>query len=172
MAQKKTSNLKIVQQQTEAEAEARREWDKAFDNRREEEKSWRLTRPEITSRAHQVRVTLEMYRARLEGMPFDVVTGDIPRSVDYVDAPEPYEIAEAFDPCIEGHYERLEKATAHDLLQNDLGDLKWKTAETAFQIGVLAGAMFSGASDREIDRLERGLIHATVSRGWRCKEGK
>jgi hypothetical protein len=81
----------------------------------------------------------------------------------------PSELAEALDPAIIGHYDRLHKATA-DNLQDDLGALRWKTAETSFQIGVLAGPIFSGASDREIDRLERGLIHAIVSRRWRCKE--
>ena len=54
--------------------------------------------------------------------------------------------------------------------QDDLAELKWRTAETSFHIGVLAGAMFAGCPDREIDRLERGLIHAIVSRGWRFKE--
>jgi hypothetical protein len=48
-------------------------------------------------------------------------------------------------------------------------NLKWETAWTSFQIGVLAGAIFAGCSDREIDRLERGLVHATVSRRWRVK---
>ena len=103
-------------------------------------------------------------------MPFDVVTSDMPLSVDYGNRPCPSELTEALDPAIKGHYDRLHKATAHDLNQDDLGALKWKTAETSFQIGVLHGAMSTGASDREIDRLERGLIHATVSRGWRCKD--
>jgi hypothetical protein len=53
---------------------------------------------------------------------------------------------------------------------DDLCELLWKAIDTAFHIGVLGGAIFAGASDREIDRIERGLIHATVSRHWRVKE--
>jgi hypothetical protein len=153
---KKTSNLKIVEQQTKAEWQAKYEREKVAKELKEEEESWRLTRPEITARVRALRAELDSFRAQLEGMPFDVVTSDIPVSVDYGDRPYPSELTEAFDPAIKGHYDRLEKATAHDL-QDDLGALRWETAETSFQIGVLAGAMFSGASDREIDRLERGL---------------
>lgn len=31
------------------------------------------------------------------------------------------------------------------------------TAETAFKIGVLAGAIFAGCSKEEVDRFKRGL---------------
>ena len=165
---RQTSNLKIVEQQTEEER-AKYERQKLNKQRDEEEESWRLTRSEITARVRALRAQLEAFRAQLEGMPFDVVTEDIPLSVDYGDGSYPAELTEALDPAIQGHYDRLKKATT-GALEDDLGALRWKTAETSFQIGVLAGAMFSGASDREIDRLERGLIHATVSRGWRCKD--
>jgi hypothetical protein len=76
------------------------------------------------------------------------------------------ELMEDFDPCIPGHYKRLDEAIPDDnRLVDDLSALKWQTAETAFQI-----AIFAGCSDREIDRLERGLIHATVSQPRRCKD--
>ena len=165
------AKLKIVEQQTEAELQAKYEREKASKQRDEEEESWRLTRAEITARVRAIRAQLEAFRAQLEGVPFDVVTNDMPVSLDYGNRPCPSELTEALDPAIKGHYDRLHKATAHDLeLQDDLAALKWKTAETSFQIGVLAGPMFADASDRKIDRLERGLIHATASRGWRCKD--
>jgi hypothetical protein len=44
-----------------------------------------------------------------------------------------------------------------------LFDLKMHTAETGFYIGVLAGAMFSGASKETVDRFERGLLYALRS---------
>jgi hypothetical protein len=37
------------------------------------------------------------------------------------------------------------------------------SAESGFKNGVLAGAIFAGASDCEIDRLERGLAFSLVS---------
>ena len=52
-----------------------------------------------------------------------------------------------------------------------LFDLKMHTAETTFKIGVLAGAMFSGASDRDIDRLERGLAFSLTSDSRIVKSG-
>ena len=148
---KKNSHLKIVEQDDSLE------------------EIWKLTRKEIAERARTLRLELETYRERLEGMPFDVVTDDCPHSVDYVDGSYPINLAEAFNPHIAGHYDWLEKALVgnHDVR---LCRLKIETADTAFQIGVLAGAIFAGCSDREIDRLERGLVHATVSRPWRVKE--
>ena len=165
---KKISNLKIVEQQTEAELQAKYEREKAAKQRDEEEDSWRLTRPEITARVRALRTELEAARARLEGMTFDVVTDDIPHSLDNYKRVCVTDLVDGFDPCIPGHFKRVEAVLGE--MQDDLSNLKWQSAETAFHIGILAGAIFSGASDREIDRLERGLVHATVSRGWRCKD--
>ena len=164
---KKTSNLKIVEQPTEAERAAK---ERAGKQREIEEKSWRLNRFEITARVRALRAELEEYRTRLEGMPFDAGTsgGVAPPSLGY-DGHEPDQLAEAVNPCIAGRYERLEKAIPADC-QDDLSELKWAMAETSFHNGVLAGAIFAGCPDREIDRLERGLIHAIASRGWRCNE--
>ena len=41
--------------------------------------------------------------------------------------------------------------------QAKLFELKMGTAETAFKIGVLAGAIFAGCSKEEVDRFKRGL---------------
>ena len=73
---KKTSNLKIVEQQTKAEWQAKYEREKVAKELKEEEESWRLTRPEITARVRALRAELDSFRAQLEGMPFDVVTSE------------------------------------------------------------------------------------------------
>jgi hypothetical protein len=170
---KKSSNLKIVQQQipTEAELQAKYEREKGYKEREQEEESWRLTRPEITARARAVRAQLEAARARLEALTFDAVIDDeIPQSLDKGDRGYVIDLVEDFDPCISGHYKRVENVVANSDVHDDLSALKWQTAEAAFQIGIFQGAIFAGCSDREIDRLERGLIHATVSQPRRCKD--
>jgi hypothetical protein len=138
-----------------------------LDTDKEQEESWKLTRIEVASRVRNVRLELETFRTRLEGMPFDVVTDDTPRSVDYVNGSWPIDLAETLSPCVKGRFDWIYERISE---KDELFNLKSETAETAFQVGVLAGAIFAGCSDREIDRLERGLIHATVSRNWRCKE--
>lgn len=139
---KKTSNLKVVQQQThtEDELQAKREREEAWKKREAEEETWKLSRVEITNRVRTLRLQLERFRTQLEGMTFDVVTEDIPRSVDYTTGNRSYPLGlvEAFDPCIEGHYQRLDSAIARDLT-DDLCDLEWKLAETSFHIGALGG---------------------------------
>lgn len=64
MPTKKTSNLKIVQQQTEAD-HAKYEQEKAEKKRKQEEENWRLTGQEISARARALRIELEAARARL-----------------------------------------------------------------------------------------------------------
>jgi hypothetical protein len=169
---RKNSNLKIVEHQTEAELQAKYEREKAAKQRGEEEDSWRLTRQEITARARALRIELEAARARLEGMTFDVVTDDAldPHSMSNCEKSSVKALVDAFDPCIPGHFKRVKDALRGSEVDDDVEYLRWRTAETAFHIAILAGPIFAGASDREIDRLERGLIHATVSRGWRCKD--
>jgi hypothetical protein len=166
MPQKKTSNLKIVQQQTLTEAEqAKYEQQKAEKRRKELEESWKLTRTEIAGRAHALRLQLEVFRSQLEGLTFDIVNSQIPPSAETPsNRPDAIDLVDDFDSYIKGTADEM-REKEHDELFN----LRMDTADTAFQIGILAGAIFSGASDREIDRLERGLIHATVSRG-RCKD--
>ena len=85
-------------------------------------------------------------------------------------SPVVIDLADAFDPCIKGRFEWIAESIPD--WQDEIVNLKMETAETAFQIGVMAGAMFAGCSEREIDRLERGLIHAIVSRSWRCKDAR
>ena len=166
MPQKKTSNLKIVQQQTLTEAEqAKYEQQKAEKRRKELEESWKLTRTEIAGRAHALRLQLEVFRSQLEGLTFDIVNSQIPPSAETPsNRPDAIDLVDDFDSYIKGTADEM-RESEHDEIFN----LRMDTADTAFQIGILAGAIFSGASDREIDRLERGLIHATVSRG-RCKD--
>jgi hypothetical protein len=37
------------------------------------------------------------------------------------------------------------------------------TAETAFKIGMLAGAIFAGCSKEQVDRFERGMVFSLMS---------
>ena len=167
-AQKKTSNLKIVQTESEAELQAERE--KLYKEREQEEDSWRLSRAEITVRARAVRAELEAVRARLEALTFDAESDDIPHSLDKGDRRYVIAIVEDFDPFIQGHFKRVENLVGNNRVHDDLSNLRWQTAETAFQIGILQGAILAGCSDREIDRLERGLIHATAAKPWLSKD--
>jgi hypothetical protein len=60
------------------------------------------------------RLELETFRTRLEGMPFDVVSGgECPRSVDYINDLDPLDLAEMFNSIISGRYERLKNAIAN-----------------------------------------------------------
>jgi hypothetical protein len=154
---RKDSNLKIVEHQTEAELQAKYEREKAARRRDEEEDSWRLTRPDITALVRALRAQLEDYRYQLEAMTFDIIAVDTPPSIERGQDAYPGQLAEAFNPSLKGHYKRLSEALPSDdrLLHDDLSNLSLETAETSFHIGVLAGAVFTGASDREIDRLER-----------------
>ena len=110
-------------------------------------------------------------------MPFDVVTADTPHSVAIPNALEPrddaspLDLAESFNPCLAGQHDRIgELVPDPGELDTLICTMKIETADTAFQIGILAGAIFAGCSDREIDRLERGLVHATAVRWWRVKD--
>lgn len=147
------TNLKLVQQQGE---ETKR--------RKQEEEGWRLTRAEVAARVREIRSHLEDVSDRLAGLHFDILNSDEPPSIDYVDEPMPCELAERLNPCLTGYYDRVYNRLPDEGCRDDVGELKLSMAETAFAIGVLAGAIFHGASGREIDRLERGLVHATVSR--------
>ena len=82
---------------------------------------------------------------------------------------ETSELAEHLNPFITGHYERVYELLPDEIADGDLSPMKWALADTAFAIGVLAGAIFSGAKPRKIDRLERGLAHATASRHWQVR---
>ena len=133
------------------------------------EASWKLNRRQIAGLAREIRIELEAARDRLEGMTFEALSGDMPPVIDNIE-PHPYacELVGKFNPSIRGRYNLLEGIAGID--PDELLQFKTEACESAFQIGVLAGAIFSGASDREIDRLERGLIHATMARPWRVKD--
>jgi hypothetical protein len=77
------------------------------------------------------------------------------------------------NPFIKRDYESCHEELAKDPVY-DRGAVLWEMrrnlAEAAFAIGVFFGAMVHGASEQEIDRLERGLIHATASLHWQVKK--
>jgi hypothetical protein len=70
---------------------------------------------------------------------------------------------------VERCYEELAKDPVYDR-GAVLWEMRRNLAEATFAIGVFFGAMVHGASDREIDGLERGLVHATVSLHWQVKK--
>jgi len=168
MSKVKHSNLKIVDQQHE-EAVCHKE-----------EKDWRLTRVEITARVREIRCYLESFRDGLAGVPFDVVAPDPGNSIrDGLsigrddDTISTWGLAERLRPFITRDYESCHEELAKDPVY-DRGAVLWEMrrnlAEAAFAIGVLFGAMVHDASEQEIDRLERGLVHATVSRYGQVKK--
>jgi hypothetical protein len=136
-------------------------WEKA-------EESWTITGLEISQRVHNLREDLEEYRAQTEGVPFDILCCDVPRSVDYTNRKEVVELVEVVNPGIGGNFKMIDDYASehgcHEFLDFNakLFRLKWATAEAGFKIGVLAGAIFAGCSKETIDRFERGLTFALL----------
>ena len=176
MSKVKHSNLKVVDQQHQEPV------------RREDElESCKLTPAEITDRTREIRSILENFLDGLAGVPFDVVADEPGQSIRdglSVDAKintwgrggigvYTALLAERLNPLIKRDYESCHEELAKDPVY-DRGAVLWEMrrnlAETTFAVGVLFGAMVHGASDREIDRLERGLVHATVSRYGQVKK--
>jgi len=130
---------------------------------------WKLRPDQIRLRVREIREDLGIFRDRLAAVCFDVVADDMPTSLDHGSDVCPSTLVELLNPCITGFQEICEAKIPREI-QDELNSLKWHTADTAFAIGVLFGCMISGASEKEIDRLERGLVHATVSRRWQVTD--
>jgi hypothetical protein len=154
----------------QAEHEAKKESDKAAEKeeRWAEEQKWKLSAEEITKRVRVIRRELEAARARYEGTMFDILTeGSEPRSMSTDEGiREPYELANFLRPALEGYYERSRGPVSDE---DSVAFLQYEGIEAGFQIGILAGFIFAGADVREIDRAERGLIHASMARERRVK---
>ena len=116
---------------------------------------------------------LDSYREQLEAVPFDIPSGDacIPTCLDGASRKYIVELVEDLNPLIENIFESCDTVAKNHGAHEDMDynaqlfDLKMHTAETGFYIGVLAGAMFSGASKETVDRFERGLLYALRSNG-------
>ena len=168
----KTIKLKVLKQpkdtRTQEEIEANR---REYQEREAEENRVKLDRNQLAARVAEIRRLLEDFGERLAGVRFDIVTHDMPPSLDCGNQVCPDNLVEMLNPLIPLYHKRCDKRLPErEGVRDDLSNLKWNTADTAFAIGVLAGSIFAGASKREIDRMERGLVHATASRRWQCKE--
>lgn len=144
-------------------------WRKKAKQQEREEQACKLTQAEVTTRIREIRSYLEDASNRIAGLHFDILNSDEPHSLDHDEFPYPAQLAERLNPTITGHYDRVYDRLPNEDSKDDLDELKLSLAETAFAVGVLAGAMFHGASKLEVDKLERGLVHATTSRHWQVK---
>jgi hypothetical protein len=142
---------------------------KNANKREQEEEQWKLTRDQVTARVREIRSYLTNAADSLSGTYFDIMTDDEPQSISCNDFPWPFELSERLNPSLIGYCNRVNDRLPDEDARDDFNNLRVDMAQAAFAIGVLAGAVFHGASEREIDRLERGLIHATCSRHWQVK---
>jgi len=153
---------------TPAQAQAKLKWDEEYKRWEEAENSWEITRDEARHRARNVREILEDFRNQLEGAFFDVPCGDVPRSLDR-ERQDVVQLVENLNPLVNGFFKMIDDlANQHGCdefidFNAKLFLLKMEAAETGFQIGVLAGAIFAGCSQEQIDKFERGLTFAMAS---------
>ncbi len=153
---RKNTNLKLVTEEERAKVV-----------RKKEEESWKLTRIELTNRVRQIRRELEAAKERYDGALLDNFTDDMPRSLDVAGVNrEPHAAVAYLCPSIEGRFERLQHNVIGQHLSDDAGDLHYWSTEVAFQIGMLAGAIYADCPATTIDRFERGLIVAIAARDW------
>jgi len=165
---KATAKLSVVKKPIEEERDTKskeesRRWEEA-------EKRWRITPHEAGQRIRVLRRELESYQAQIEGVPFGIASGSMftPLSLDGADRKYTLELVEDFNPLVNGFMEMIDAyAKEHGThegfdFQSKLFDLKMQAAETGFEIGVLAGVIFSGASKETVDRFERGMIFNAI----------
>lgn len=154
MAAKRKAKLSIVKP-NQSELRINKDWDK-------ERETWRITRQEAAVRVRSLRTELQSYRDQIDAVPFDILADSIPRCLDHSKRKWAINVMEEFNPLIKRLYDRCDEA-GKNIEEMDfnaqLFDLKTEVAETAFSIGVLAGALFAGASSETVDRFERGLLY-------------
>ena len=134
--------------------------------RKQEEEGRKLTRYEITNRVHQLRKELEAAKQRYDGALFDNFIDGIPPSLDVVNVNrEPYGVVYHLSPllqsCVEHHGE---------VKSDDVFDLFFFSTQTAYEVGMLAGAIYADSPTATIDRFERGLVTALAACHWISKE--
>ena len=153
---------------TPAEAQAKLKRSQEEERWEKAEESWKITRTEARHRARNVREILEDFRNQIEGAFFDVPCGDVPRSLDH-ERQDVFQLVENLNPLVNGLFKMIDDlASQHgcdDVIEFNakLLLLEIEAAETGFQIGVLAGAIFAGCSQEQIDKFERGLTFAMAS---------
>lgn len=103
-------------------------------------------------------------------MPFDAVSERPGGSIRDFGDRSISDLVEHINPFLKGYRERCKENLSPDaydgFLQDEFGFLIAGLADTAFALAVLFGAMVHGASEQEIDRLERGFIYANARRWW------
>ena len=177
-AAKKQSNLKIVSKSLDSTVEAREahvaELRAADQEKKDEvrqqwdqmEKSWRITGEEARRRVYALRRELEVYQRGFEGAPFDLAGDYVPGSMDFTPTKFLIELTEELNPVVAKNFEAIngfiEGNGLNEFLDfnSKLFNLRSHAADTGFKIGLLAGVIFSGCSDKTIDRFERGLVVA------------
>ncbi len=139
----------------------------AAERRKKEEWEHQLTADQVMIRVKEIRAGLEVYNTVLAALPFEMPAPER-YSLRDLDETESSAMAERLIPLIEYRYNKLQKhlydTGEWDLADNVLGPMKWTLADAAYSIGVLAGAIFTGAPEKEIDRLERGLVYSASLR--------
>ena len=131
----------------------------------EAEERLKITRQEAGRRVSALRKELESYQAQIESLPFCIASGNMgpPLALDCTDRKYTLQLVEELNPLVNGYVDMIdtynqEHGTDDGFdFQSKLLALETHAAETGFEIGVLAGVIFSGASKHTIDRFERGL---------------
>ncbi len=177
-AAKKQSNLKIVSKSLDSTVEAQEahvaelraadqeKKDQVYQQWEKMEKSWRITPEQVRRKVYALRRELEAYQRAFEGAPFDLAGDYMPGSMDFTPAKFLIELAEELNPVVAKNFEAIndfvEGTGIAEFLDfnSKLLNLKSYAADTGFKIGLLAGVIFSGCSDKTIDRFERGLFVA------------
>jgi hypothetical protein len=138
--------------------------------RKEEEENYKLTPEEFSARLRGIRCYFEKVRDGLEGVPFAAVAhtpGELIRNIELRGDIETSirDLVEYLHPFIKGWCEHCGENLSPEL-GDEFGFLTAGLVETGFALGIVYNAIVNGASDREIDRLERGFIHANKLRWW------
>lgn len=143
--------------------------------KRQQREGRKLTRATVAGRVHKIRRYIEEVASGLEGVPFDIINYDfLPPSIeiDHGEWGGPHGLAELLHPSITDNFDHVYKQVCESRICHDngadgpLNAARFPLAATAFAIGVFAGRVFQGASKREIDKMEWGLVHAIISSPW------
>src|SRR5438093_10909233 len=94
----------------QAQAHIRRRQEEAAP-REKAEREWRITPREITDRVRHLRAELESYREQMEGVPFDIPSGDCdtPKCLDFGDRKHTLQLVEELNPFVSGMFEMIDK---------------------------------------------------------------
>jgi len=139
--------------------------------RKQEEEKLKLTRHEIARRVRQLRKELEAAKQRYDGALFDNFTDGSPPSLDIVNVNrEPYGAVYHLSPLLEARVEQLQHGELKSSLSDDIFELFFFSTTTAYEFGMLAGAIYADCPTATIDRFERGLMTALGACHWIIKE--